>query len=396
MRNSRGDPIESGSHPNPILAPDRRMYRTTILLVISVFSVALILPAQVRAESFEQALTTLAQVNKDGAGHAAAVESLPQVTGASIDKLPQVLAAMKGVNPIAQNWLRGAADEMVMRAEAAGQPLPLAELTAFVQDTEQAPRGRRIAYEIIAARQPDVAKRLLAGMLNDPSMELRRDACAALLAEAKAAVASEPAVAIERYQLAVTSARDLDQVEQAERALKELGQPVKLADVLGYLTSWQVIGLFTNVGGKGFDAVFPPEESFDPDAEYTGKHGSVSWKPVTTADAMGKVDLNAALAEEKEVTAYARTTLTVDTAQAAEIRISSYNATKAWVNGKLVANNEVYHSGEQFDQYIAPCELKAGENVILVKCLQNAQTQSWARHWRFSLRVTDDLGTPVK
>jgi hypothetical protein len=33
--------------------------------------------------------------------------------------------------------------------------------------------------------------------------------------------------------------------------------------------------------------------------------------------------------------------------------------------------------------------------VILVKCLQNEQTEDWAQNWDFQLRVCDATGTAV-
>jgi hypothetical protein len=39
--------------------------------------------------------------------------------------------------------------------------------------------------------------------------------------------------------------------------------------------------------------------------------------------------------------------------------------------------------------------LKAGRNVILVKCCQNEQKEDWTKSWDFQLRVTDVQGTPV-
>ncbi len=79
----------------------------------------------------------------------------------------------------------------------------------------------------------------------------------------------------------------------------------------------------------------------------------------------------------------------------AEFRVSSVSAVKLWVNGKLIDEHNVYHAGSELDQYISRATLTAGRNVILLKVCQNAQTQSWARHWQFQLRVCDRQGTAV-
>ena len=54
--------------------------------------------------------------------------------------------------------------------------------------------------------------------------------------------------------------------------------------------------------------------------------------------------------------------------------------------------NEVYHSGNMLDQYVAPCELRQGTNQILLKICQNEQEESWAQEWEFQFRLTDPSG----
>jgi hypothetical protein len=65
------------------------------------------------------------------------------------------------------------------------------------------------------------------------------------------------------------------------------------------------------------------------------------------------------------------------------------------LNGELILSNEVYHAGNQIDQYNASAKLKAGENVIVVKVCQNEQTEPWAQDWAFQLRVCDSTGKAI-
>ena len=51
-------------------------------------------------------------------------------------------------------------------------------LDEFVRDTRHDPRGRRLAYELIAKVDPSAPDRIIPGMLDDPSVEFRRDAVA--------------------------------------------------------------------------------------------------------------------------------------------------------------------------------------------------------------------------
>jgi hypothetical protein len=61
------------------------------------------------------------------------------------------------------------------------------------------------------------------------------------------------------------------------------GEPVDVADVLGFVQSWRVSEAFDNVGGAGFAKAYPPEAQ-SPAPPDTG-----AWKPVTSADKHGAV-----------------------------------------------------------------------------------------------------------
>jgi hypothetical protein len=82
-------------------------------------------------------------------------------------------------------------------------------------------------------------------------------------------------------------------------------------------------------------------------------------------------------------------------AEAAQIRYETENGTKLWLNGKLVADNEVYHSGGDWDQYVVPVQLAKGENTIMLKVCQTKRTEDWAMVWRFRLRICDKLGGAI-
>ena len=90
---------------------------------------------------------------------------------------------------------------------------------------------------------------------------------------------------------------------------------------------------FDNPGGKGFDAVYPPEQKIDLAAEYDGKTGKVRWRDYVTTHQYGKVDMNQPYGKLKEVTAYAATDFFSDQAQAVELRLGGKNSWLAVVIG---------------------------------------------------------------
>lgn len=319
-------------------------------------------------------------------------------TSATAEQIPQILTAMKDAGPLSDNWLRSVVDAIAERELRETGKLPANALEAFVQDTKNSPRGRRVAYEWLVKVDEAVPERMLPQMLDDPSLELRYDAVAKLLDSAKVVDDESDKLAV--YQRALRSARDIEQLRSCAEALKELGQEPNMAEALGYLTSWKVIGPFDNTDRAGFNKIHFRTESIDLEGEYEGKSGPVKWKAATAEqedlEDLGKVDLNAALVEEKSVLAYAFTTFFSATDQDVECRYESKEATKLWVNGKEVAVSNVYHSGGGFDQHVVPCKLKSGENQIVIKVCQNEQTQPWTKPWDFRLRVTGKLGGAIK
>src|SRR5689334_18522999 len=163
-------------------------------------------------------LNKVKAVGVKGEGHREAGAAAKALAKASPADLPQILAAMDGANILAENWLRGIAEEV---AQKPGGKLPAKELEKFLSETKHSPRARRLAYEFVAGFDETAKSRLIPTLIDDPSLELRRDAVAMVLADA-AKVEGKEAVAA-AYRKAFHAARDNDQIKQAADKLKELG-----------------------------------------------------------------------------------------------------------------------------------------------------------------------------
>lgn len=310
--------------------------------------------------------------------------------------LPRLLRAMEGATPLAENWLRAAADAVVDRADPA--QLPRGDLVALVRDLDGPPRGRRTALEILRRCDPATAEGLLADLVDDPSIENRHEAIARILSESASAEGPRREALLRK---ALRAARTLDQFEAIESRLEAAGAKVSLARELGFVTAWTVVGPFDNRGGRGFATPYPPEETLDAGARYEGHdeegpRGPFGWKPCSTDDRLGELELNDALGPHKGAVAYLWATVTAAEKQVVEARYSTVAATRLWMNGKEVATHETYHSGSPFDQYVAPAELRPGENQLLLKVCQNEQTQPWAQEWPVQLRLTSRGGGPLE
>lgn len=363
-----------------------------MLVLAGVVSLAMAGPRPDIAEP----VRVLRAVGPEGQGNAAASAAWKKLAAGNATTLVPLLAAMDGANDYALNWLRAAVDAVAGRELSAGHPLPMTELKELLQQTEHNPRARRLAFELVARQDPAAADQLLAGMLNDPSLELRRDAVQKLVDQADQALArTNLTAAAPLLQTALRSARDVTQIEGITEKLKGLGQPVDLQKHFGFLTEWKVIGPFDNTGNQGFETAYPPESKIDLAAEYDGKQGKIRWQEYATKHKYGMVDMNQPCGKLKEVMAYATTDFYSDRARAVELRLGGKNSWRVWLNGKLLFAHDEYHTNTEIDQYIMPAQLQAGRNTILVKVCQNEEVKEWTEEWEFQLRVTNALGTPI-
>lgn len=342
------------------------------------------------------ALRAIRMVGPEGSGNVQAAAAWKKLAAGDTSSLVPILEAMDGANDLTLNWLRAAADTISGRVLSTNGSLPLADLGLFLQDTRHNPSARRLDFELLARIDAATTDRLLPGMLNDPSVEIRFDAVQKLIGQARQSLAaSNKAGATLLFQQALGSARDVGQIKDISTNLVELGQTVDSLKLLGFQTEWKIIGPFDNADRKGFDAVYPPEQKMDVAAEYDGKTGKVKWRDYVVTDEYGKVDLNQAYGKLKSVVAYATTDFVSERAQTAEVRLGCETSWKVWLNGKLVFGRDEYHYDSQIDQYKMPVQLQSGRNTILVKVCQNEQTEDWTVDWNLQLRVTDSLGTPI-
>ena len=334
----------------------------------------------------QSAIRDILDVDAEGRGNSKASKAWSQLASGGADSIPTLLKAMNDANGLAANWLRSAVDTI---AQKNASSLPVEALQKFLNDPSNNAKARRLAYELIAQAQPTRADKLIQGMLDDPSVELRRDAVQRVLDSAKTRESAK------LYRKALDAARDVDQINIAKTALEDAGQKVDLPRHFGFLMHWKVIGPFDNTERKGFSVAYPPEKEINFTKSYPGKDGNVKWSDFKTADTYGMVDINEPYGHLKEVVAYAHHTYHATEARTAEIRLGCKNAWKIWLNDKLVFERDEYHRGMRIDQYTLPVLLAKGENTLLIKLCQNEQKESWTDQWQFQMRICDATGTAL-
>ncbi len=366
----------------------RRLLLPTLLILTGLISLANCFAAET-----DSLLKTIRAVGREGQGSREANQAVGELSQQDVSTLPAVLLGFRDANPLAVNYLRGAVEAIADRALKAGKPLPTESLEKFVRDVEQDARGRRLAFELLTRVDPATPDRIIPDMLLDPSPEFRRDAVARLITAAEKSLTDKNAdAAKETFKKALSGATDDDQVKKIAKQLKEMKEEVDLQKHFGFLTEWQFVGPFDNVGLQGFDVTYPPEEKLDFAAKYAGQKGDVAWDKVATDHEYGIVNVAKQIAPYKGAVMYLTTEFHSPSARAVEFRLGTPNAWKIWVNGKPLFGRDEYHRGMALDQYRVRGDVKAGVNTILLKLCQNEQTDDWAQRYEFQLRVADLSG----
>ena len=189
--------------------------------------------------------------------------------------------------------------------------------------------------------------------------------------------------------------RDAVRVDAARRlvAYFEAREELELAErtgrTTGLIRSWKVIGAFDNDQGRGFHAVHPPELEVDFDAELRGVRTMVGWTDVTQIDRAGIVRIGDQVSPDRWVVAYLATHVHSDVSRDVQLRLTTPTATRAWLNGGLVVDQERI-SRASTDNIVIPVHLERGWNRLLVKSAQDA-----AGAWVLGARFTDREGNPI-
>lgn len=363
-----------------------------LVIAIALIPTGLLLSVCTAADT-DSLVKMIKAIGREGQGNREANQAVSELSQQDAATLPAVLLGFRDANPLAANYLRGAVEAIADRALKAGKPLPTESLEKLIRNIEQDPRGRRLAFELLTRVDRSAADRIIPDMLLDPSPEFRRDAVARLIVAGEKSLMDKDADAAKAtLKKALSGATDDDQVKTIAKQLKEMKEEVDLQKHFGFLTGWQFIGPFDNVGLKGFDTVYPPEEKLDFAAKYAGQKGEVKWDKTATDHEYGIVNVAKQIAPYKGAAMYLTTEFHSPTARSVEFRLGTPNAWKLWVNGKQLFGRDEYHRGMAIDQYRVRGEVKAGANTILLKLCQNEQTEEWAQRYEFQIRVADLSG----
>ncbi|QEH33585.1 HEAT repeat protein [Aquisphaera giovannonii] len=177
--------------------------------------------------------------------------------------------------------------------------------------------------------------------------------------------------------------------ERLARLGSGYGHETDLLALHGVIGRWHVVGPF-DLGEKneGWARDYISEPDVNVVARYMAGKVRRQWKPLTTQDPHGKIDLRANLADRDKCIGYAYAEIEVDRPTDAVLLLGVDDGEKVWVNGKKVF--ELFEArGLTVDQDKIPIRLIAGTNKILLKIYQNTLG------WEFCARVATPDGQPI-
>jgi hypothetical protein len=352
----------------------------------------LLLPAPVHADEFDELLRDVKAVSKEGGGSVKARAAWDKLVVKGPEVLPRLLEAMDTPDSVTVNWLRTAFDRIAEKA-VAGEVDP-APLLRFAAERSRQGRARRLALDLAERLRPGIREQVLSRSLDDP--EFRYDAIELRLKDL------ESSKDVKGFRTAFNACRDLEQARRVAAILKELGVAESVADHMGFLRHWYVIGPFDAQHWKGFKTVYPPEKKVDLQAIHEGKRGKkLAWKRFEVKETpTGRfpilVDLRQPLGDAEDAVAYAWTALKVDPGVVVEFRGAADDNFTVWVNGERVFGFEEYRNGVRLDRHRFKVRLKTGVNSVLVKiCQAPLDATNTEPNWEFLLRVCDATGKGI-
>lgn len=388
--------------PARLLPPPLRR----LALAAIVLSSALALPADAAETDLSGSLTAIARADGTASVDRAAAQAAQKLQSLPSTRVTDVLAGFTGASKRGRNWLRALAADVSDNGD-----FPKSSLLAFFADRSNDADARYVAFQLLTQHDAGLKSDLLGKAQTDPSLPIRYLKIQSMIEQAATLMADQSDAAIEILREVVANGRSPKQLEKAAKMLSDLDVNVDLANELGMMRRWWGIGPFDNTASTHFDTVYAPEKRYlqsgvpfavDASGNKTpdqGKQRAANWTQISSDDSLGMVDLNEPLANEKDAAAYVFTKFKIAGGESipnAQIRIGCITSNKVWINGQLVAANDVYHSGTRIDQYVEDCQLKDGENSVLIKVMQNAQTEPWAQDWQFQFRLTRPDGSAIQ
>jgi tetratricopeptide (TPR) repeat protein len=189
--------------------------------------------------------------------------------------------------------------------------------------------------------------------------------------------------------------RDAARFHLAEAALREGrgSEARELADSLGVVRGFLVVGPLGNEGGAGLERRFPPEDALDDpidlDAPIEGAHRPVSWREAEASGPLGVLAFDGLVHPTDGVCVFAASAVELERPRSVVLTASAEGALVVWINGREAVRDGVYRRLYP-DRFAVWAVLPAGTSRVLVKVCGDDETVP-----ALVLRVTDEDGAPL-
>jgi hypothetical protein len=152
------------------------------------------------------------------------------------------------------------------------------------------------------------------------------------------------------------------------RLYRNLGPDAAAKPVEPAVGPWYFIGPFDNIGQRGFDTVFPPEQRIDLAAHYDGKgNEKIAWRKGDFTD--GQINNLMRFKDNNEVVIYLYREFNFGGAADLPVSLGSDDTLTVWLNGTRLLAENVYR-GCTPDQHLLTLKLRPGRNSLLLKICQ--------------------------
>ena len=162
-----------------------------------------------------------------------------------------------------------------------------------------------------------------------------------------------------------------------------------LANDLGMVREWWVLGPFDNERGKGHARKLPAEQGFDPGAQFDGKRRKVSWRLLPELAVDGILPIGELVRPAEQASCLLATAVHSASTQPAALLLGSSGSHRVLLNGNVVGEREVERTFRP-DQDGMALALREGWNLLVVK-VSHQEGAGYAAMVR--LRGTD--GSPL-
>jgi tetratricopeptide (TPR) repeat protein/transglutaminase-like putative cysteine protease len=153
----------------------------------------------------------------------------------------------------------------------------------------------------------------------------------------------------------------------------------------GLIENFALISPFDNEDGKGFAMEFPPEREIDYEQEYEGTQFPARWRTAVPLNHQQNLDLRDLVSPGTNVTAYAASYVYVPQEGPYQLRVTTTDPIRMWVNDIEVLSQQKVDS-ETVDQFVVPVTMRQGWNRLLIKSCHSSGA------WRLGVGLADAEG----